>query len=118
MGSSCNSKEKVYCLCDEYDFMEEFLRSRNLMEFKEILLYKKFRSYCWNLNRIDEKFKKEFLERFAKEFKDENLKLEIFKHRELRKLKKIISNPNKYAKKFILSFCFKKFSYQIEKSFR
>ncbi|MDL0102422.1 hypothetical protein [Campylobacter felis] len=58
------------------------------MEFKEILLYKKFRSYCWNLNRIDEKFKKEFLERFAKEFKDENLKLEIFKHRELRKLKK------------------------------
>ena len=36
MGSSCNSKEKVYCLCDEYDFMEEFLRSRNLMEFSSI----------------------------------------------------------------------------------
>ncbi|MDR2715485.1 MAG: glycosyltransferase, partial [Coriobacteriaceae bacterium] len=52
-SSSVNSKEKVYCVCDEYAEMQRFLDGRP--EVKErlqgILVWMKFTSYWWNYGR-------------------------------------------------------------------
>lgn len=101
-NSSVYSKEKVYCICDEYAFIEDFLKKH--LELKDELwgafLYKKFKSYHWNLNRIDEQFKLEFLHRFAKDFRPqlENLDKNIFSKGEIKELQKICKDPEKFYK--------------------
>ncbi|HDZ5087818.1 TPA: glycosyltransferase family 2 protein [Campylobacter jejuni] len=99
-NSSVKSKDKVYCICDEYQFIENFLKlySKKRQDFKEILLYKKFQSYWWNIKRIDTKYKLEFFEYFAKDFEKElpYLNSEFFTQGELEELQKIIENPKKF----------------------
>lgn len=105
MGSSCNSKEKVYCLCDEYDFMENFLKQKK--EFKQyafVLSYLRFGSYCWNMNRIDESFYFEFLFRFQKDFQkiidDGRLDRTFFLSWQLEILDTILRNPQEALNKY------------------
>ncbi|MCX2683304.1 glycosyltransferase family 2 protein [Campylobacter sp. MIT 21-1685] len=99
-NSSCNAKNKVYCLCEEYDFMRLFLEERGLVkEFGSVLEYLRFGGYNWNLNRIADEFKLEFLERFRKDFsrfsKEEldDLRLETWK-REI--LDAILHSPSDF----------------------
>ena len=70
-NSSVNSKGKVYMVCAEWEEITKFLNSRP--KLKEILnstkLIKEFNTYLWNLERIDRKFWKEFIDEFAKIFK-------------------------------------------------
>ncbi|HEB9338632.1 TPA: glycosyltransferase family 2 protein, partial [Campylobacter coli] len=100
LNSSCNSKAKVYCICDEYCFIESVLKRNNMQHFMNILNYRKFDSYCWNLKRISEQFKLEFLYVFQKEFKELYEKRQIdrslFKDYELQLLKQIIIDPSQY----------------------
>lgn len=99
-NASTQSKEKVYCICDECDFIEHFLEKD--LELKEnlwnVFLYKKFKSYFWNLSRIDEKFKLEFLYYFAKDFKLrlQNLDENVFSKGEIKELQKICEDPKKF----------------------
>ncbi|EAJ0188604.1 glycosyltransferase family 2 protein, partial [Campylobacter jejuni] len=66
--------------------------------FKDIFFYRKFKSYWWNIRRIDTKYKLEFFEYFAKDFKNELscLNSEFFTQGELKELQKIIENPKKF----------------------
>ena len=62
-ASSVNSPGKVYCVCDEYAEMQRFLdegpeRARRL---QGVLVRMKYSSYMWNYERLDERFKMEFL---------------------------------------------------------
>lgn len=101
-SSSCNSKSKVYCICDEYDFMREFLNKYpNLdISFTYLLSYLRFGGYNWNLNRISEEFTFEFLLRFQKDLKKiiDNGELDraYFAEWQLQMLDKIIENPEQY----------------------
>ena len=68
-ASSSNSKAKVYCICDEYDFIEAFLKRENLFSaYKSLFFYLKFCGYKWNVERIATEFKLDFLKRFQQEF--------------------------------------------------
>ncbi|HEF3553401.1 TPA: glycosyltransferase family 2 protein, partial [Campylobacter upsaliensis] len=105
MGSSCNSKEKVYCLCDEYAFMEEFLRKKNkFKEYAFVLAYRRFGSYCWNMNRIDVSFYLEFLQRFQEDFKKiierRELDRTLFLPWQLEILDTILQSPEKALSKY------------------
>lgn len=70
-SSSVNSPGKVYCVCDEYDEMEKFLRlhKEKRERFEGVKERMKYDSYLWNYDRLDEKLKKEFLDRAVAEFR-------------------------------------------------
>lgn len=67
--SSINNKSKAFCVCDEWSEIESFLNSTNAD--KELIGYAKFlkfKTYEWNLLRLDKKLRQPFLVRFHKEF--------------------------------------------------
>ena len=78
-GSSVHNKGKVYCIFDEYDFIENILKSDEHKHdvFKEIFQKKKFDSCLFHYSRIGDEFKLEFLQRMSKEFKEPREKGEI-----------------------------------------
>ncbi|MCL9823475.1 glycosyltransferase family 2 protein [Helicobacter colisuis] len=70
MSSSCNSKSKIYCICEEYDFIERFLESRAMLKntMFGVLAYLRFGGYYWNLKRLEGENLKEFLYKIAYDF--------------------------------------------------
>lgn len=71
-NSSVLSKDKVFCICDEYSFIERILaKNKNLEKiFIRMYFWKKYGNYLFSLKRVDEKYKESFLEVFASEFND------------------------------------------------
>ncbi|TNB64835.1 glycosyltransferase family 2 protein [Campylobacter helveticus] len=108
MGSSCNSKEKVYCLCDEYDFIRKYLNKEKIEKYAFILSYLRFGSYCWNMNRIDESFYFEFLCQFQKDFQkivnDDELDRALFLPWQLEILDTILRSPQEALDKYYTKF--------------
>jgi len=74
-SSSINSTGKVYCVCDEYEEMERFLKEhpekKGRMEGIKSRL--KYDSYIWNFERLSAspKLQDEFIKRASEEFKEE-----------------------------------------------
>ncbi len=66
--SSIKSKEKVYCICDEYDFIRRKLLEWGEKEYLPVQWYWRFKGYVGTLKRISAKYKDEFLVRFRKDF--------------------------------------------------
>ncbi|MBZ7967953.1 glycosyltransferase family 2 protein, partial [Campylobacter sp. RM9756] len=52
VNSSCNSRAKVYCICDEYDFVRNFALKHNIKQALPIIAYLRYGGYNWNLHRI------------------------------------------------------------------
>lgn len=75
-NSSINSKKKVYCICDEYNYIQSFVVAHPELRDKHFVKFftKKVFNYLHSYRRIADEFKVEFLERIAKEF-EEDLKL-------------------------------------------
>jgi len=71
-NSSVNSKEKVFCVCDEYQEMHRFLDMHPIEKgrLEYVLQRIKYDSYIWNYERVDQKYKYIFLERAAEEFRE------------------------------------------------
>lgn len=69
-NSSVKSAAKVYCLCDEYASIETFLDERPELKEKlqKLEISLKYESYRWNLARLTQEFKHEFLLRMNQEF--------------------------------------------------
>ena len=101
-NSSCNNKAKVYCICDEYDFMRDFLyKYPNLdRSFIYLLSFLRLGGYNWNLNRISSEFKFEFLLRLQKDLKkiidNDELDRSYFAEWQLQMLDRILENPEQY----------------------
>lgn len=71
-NSSVKSKNKVYAMCDEYDFIKSFLeREKGRFEkYKSIYYYHRCIAYHFTLKRISHEYVYEFLLRFSKDFKE------------------------------------------------
>lgn len=67
-NSSIKSKQKVYCICDEYDFIRRKLLEWGEREYLPIQWYWRFKGYEGTLIRISSEYKEEFLDRFQKDF--------------------------------------------------
>lgn len=72
-NSSIHNKNKVFCICDEYDEIFRFLESNNELkrEFINYYYILKYQGYFWNILRLDEECMKEFADRFYKDFSNE-----------------------------------------------
>ena len=117
-NSSIKNKNKVYAMKNEYDYIRNILEKNENLKSKFLGIYwvKKYNNYMFTFNRIDKKFKKEFIKVFSKEFKegynnneiDENL----FRKKDLKKIHLLVSNifvfylyiMLKLLFRFILSF--------------
>lgn len=69
--SSVQSKEKVYCMNIEYDFIRDFLmEDREVWErFKYMYWWKKYFNYMFTYERIGDQYKKDYLERMRQEYR-------------------------------------------------
>lgn len=70
-GSSVFNKKKVFCVCDEYRFIEDILGKRSTLfrELKFTYTYLVFRAYKGTLSRITDEDQKTFLRRFSEDFR-------------------------------------------------
>lgn len=101
-NSSVHSREKVYCVNEEYAHIREFLAERPELEEKlmPIFCVKKYDNYDFTYGRVGEEFKLEYVQRFAEEFRkhqeDSLLDEELFEPGRWRKISKIIESPENY----------------------
>lgn len=82
-NSSVRSKEKVYCICDEFDEIERFCNARPDIRdrMKNIIPYMLFKRYMGTYWRIDRKFKGAFLIRLKNDlarYSEENINHRIW----------------------------------------
>lgn len=100
--SSVYSRNKVFCICDEYDFIRDVLRKDKNLEkkFAPLSAFYRNTNYHWRLGRIAEEFKIEFLQRFADDFnKIENngeLDASLFTKPQWDRLHGIMKDPVEY----------------------
>ncbi len=98
--SSVKNKEKVYCMNIEYDFIRDILmRDREVWErFQYMYWWKKYNNYMFTFDRIDDAFKKEYLQRMQMEFKRAMQKGElsqaVFTELEWKKIQSLIHSVN------------------------
>ena len=106
-GSSVNDKNKVYCANEEYAHIYEFLEQNPELKEKYIYQYsmKKYHTYLFTLERIHDKYKKEYLQRFSEEFRisDENGELSkgAFTNNEWGNLHWIMRDNEEYYEKVV-----------------
>lgn len=107
-GSSVFSKEKVYCICDEYQFIYDMMsRKRELMEDYGFIFAKAcFNAYKGNLNRIADEYKKDFIMRWSEDFKryrsEGLLDWEKFSETDWEMMLDIINDPEEYYERTVL----------------
>ena len=106
-NSSVKSKDKVYCMNMEYDYIQDILKRDPEIwnRFKYMYWWKKFQNYMFTLNRIDFKYKEEFLARMGMEYKRamqlNEIRAEDFTKREWQQIQMIVHNGGRYFKEYI-----------------
>ena len=104
INSSVNSKEKVYAIADEFREIERFLDSDLYLKqfFNTQRLITQFKRFEWNVKRIDEKHRFDFIQYFSKTFKESIRKDEIdekfYQKIPQKKFKLLIEKPEKFQK--------------------
>lgn len=111
-NSSVKSIEKVYCLCDEFDYIYNIICNNNeeTIIYKQLCAYFRYCTYMWKLYRVDNKYKIEFLMRFSNDFKkikiNNELRKELFDDYSWDSLQLIIDNPELYCARYMGDFVF------------
>ena len=103
--SSINSTGKVFCMCDEYNFIQNFLDKDEYLKgkFSALCAYYRYVKYIWTLQRIADEFKEAFLQRFAEDFRkiecSNELDRKLYSEQEWNTLHGIMENPIQYLKR-------------------
>ena len=101
-ASSVNNPGKVYCVNDEYEAVEAYLRQRSTQDayLRPVLTKMKYDSYMWNLERIAEQFRPDFTQRMQDEFrqavKDGNINWDLFEPWKRDALKKLLRSKEDF----------------------
>lgn len=102
-NSSVKSKEKVYCMNVEYDYIRDLLmRDREIWEkFQYMYWWKKYWNYLFTYNRIDDSYKPEYKNRMQQEFKRAiqlgQLRKEDFEPGEWRGVENLVAGVNGWS---------------------
>jgi len=105
-ASSVHNKNKVWALCEEYDFIYDFLSSRKEL-FDRLIGYfwlKRYHNYAWSYDeRIGAEFREEFIRRFAEEFRGARdrgeLDMSLLEKREAARLERIMADPEEFHRR-------------------
>lgn len=101
-NSSVKSRDKVYCLCEEYDYIRELLRKEKEIEARLAPLCAYFRkgNYDWTITRLSPEYRKEFIARYSADFaKIEaagELDRSLYTDAQWESLHRIINDPDAY----------------------
>lgn len=104
-NSSVNSREKVYCINQEYDYIRGLLmRDPVLWErFQYMYWFKKYHNYMGTVWRIAEEYRHEYILRFAAELSRARakgeLKQNVFSKRDWINITSLMSDPEEYYRK-------------------
>ncbi len=105
-NSSIHRKDKVYNICYEWEEITKYINER--LEVKEVVnqvkLSTQFNAYKWNLVRIDECYKDEFIDKYQQTFKEYVNNNEIQKDFYIKTSKKelpMLLNDKESYRKFI-----------------
>lgn len=90
-SSSSNSRAKVYAVCDEMHEIEHYLDKNNRPNiYYKILAAIRYKTYTWNLKRIQNSFKKEFEATMLDELKEDihrhHIDLSFFDRRQIHEI--------------------------------
>ncbi len=102
-NSSINNKKKVYCICDEFEYMRKFLEKHPEEYKRHILTYvkKKFFNYRHSYNRIADEYKQDFLYRAREEYQKDLERLGALKTEldpwVLGEMNRIIDSPELFS---------------------
>ena len=101
-ASSVNSPGKVYCVCDEYVEMQEYLDERPEMKarLQGVLIRMKYDTYMWNYERLDKRLRMAFLVRASEELTADKesgrLDLSLFDYWTEAELMALIKSPETF----------------------
>lgn len=101
-NSSIFSKEKVYCIRDEYEYILNYLKERPDLykKFIELYWWARFGAYRFSYNRIDWQYKKEFLLHFRKiilkAILRKEVNIELYSKTLWDTLSKILNDPDRF----------------------
>jgi len=107
-NSSVYNPNKVYTMNIEYDHIRDiFMEHPDRWEvYKGAYWYKKYYSYDASLKRVAQQFKKDYLERFSREFKRGRELGEIdysyFTEKGRKDIEMLIEHPEQYYDKYVL----------------
>lgn len=111
-NSSVHNTGKIFCICDEYNELENILSTFPLSEkkmFYQKMQLTKFRAYLWNFKRLAIPFQYHFLVKFSDEFRklyeQGKLDLSMWEADEKNVLQEVIKDKDtffsKYSKEYI-----------------
>lgn len=101
-NSSVKSKFKAFVMCEEYKFIENFIKKHNNFpkHIWNIYYLKKYHNYMWTFNRISNDLKVDFLKQFSKEMsvglRNNYITEPVFNRKQISDIKKIVKNYIKY----------------------
>ncbi len=101
-NSSVKSKSKIFCMCDEYDYIRRTLKTTDELERKyaPICALYRYHAYTFTLNRIAEEYKLSFLYKFSYDFSNLDsfgeLKEELFSKQQWDIMHQIMRDPYQY----------------------
>lgn len=104
-NSSINSKNKVFCMCDEYDFIEDKLKKYPEIWEKNFYPYvgKRYGACAWTLKKVAPEFREVLCERLQCDFrrllKDSNEVNKVFSSKSMdlnKELKLLLTDSKKY----------------------
>ena len=98
LNSSINSPGKVYCVADEYEEIEKFLRKWNRYDdLKDIFFSTRWGGYRWNIGRLTPDLASDFINYTSKQYKkavsNGDFVYAFFDINNSREIKEIIYNP-------------------------
>jgi len=76
-AASIKSKSKMYALIDEYNFIENILRTHGKTKELELYYYHRMKGHKYTFNRIDDNLKKEYIHIIQKEYNAYKKQLEL-----------------------------------------
>lgn len=100
-NSSVCSKEKVFCICDEFDFVLQRMQQEKIFSvFQDTFSYIFYQKYKRNMERIDKTYHMAFLQRFSQDFRrlfeSGMLRTKNWEPHEQTEIQELICDPGNY----------------------
>ena len=104
-SSSVNNPRKVFCVCEEFQYIAEIIKKsgRNMEKIWPYIIKNKFRTYQWNYSRISDEYQYAFLKQWSEEllndYKNGIVDVNRYSEKEWREIQEIIKNRDTFFEK-------------------